>query len=99
MTKIDFKKTQKALYLPSAKIIELIDAPPMQYAMIDGKGPPGNDICIAALGGYTPSAMGSNFVTSLNWNKTMLSPHWRGFGGRKIIPRIHQIGAMNGCGR
>ena len=32
MTKIDFKKTQKALYLPSAKIIELIDVPPMQYA-------------------------------------------------------------------
>ena len=40
MTKIDFRKTQKALYLPSAKTIELIDVPPRQYAMIDGKGPP-----------------------------------------------------------
>ena len=66
MTKIDFRKTQKALYLPSAKTIELIDVPPRQYAMIDGKGPPGNDIYIAALGGYTPSAMGSNFVPNLN---------------------------------
>jgi len=63
---IDFKKTRKALYLTSAKIIELIDVPPMQYAMIDGKGSPGNDSCIAALGGYTPSAMGSNFVLNLN---------------------------------
>lgn len=99
MIMIDFKKTRKALYLTSAKIIELIDVPPMQYAMIEGKGSPGNDICIAALGGYTPSAMGSNFVPNLNRNKTMLSPHWRGFDRRKIIPRIDQIGAMNGCGR
>ena len=58
MTKIDFKKTQKALYLPSAKTIELIDVPPMQYAMIDGKGPPATTPISQPLGGYTPSAMG-----------------------------------------
>ena len=67
MTKIDFRKTQKALYLPSAKTIELIDVPPSQYAMIDGKGPPPATTPISQLlGGYILSAMESNFVPNLN---------------------------------
>lgn len=39
--KIDFKKTMKALYAPSAKQgLHLIDVPPTRYLMIDGEGDP-----------------------------------------------------------
>ncbi|MEX3008302.1 GyrI-like domain-containing protein [Hoeflea sp. TYP-13] len=41
MEKIDFKKTMKPLFAPSAKKFELIDVPPLQFLMIDGKGRPG----------------------------------------------------------
>jgi hypothetical protein len=40
MTKIDFKKTLKYLYQPSAKKFEVVDVPPMQFLMIDGHGDP-----------------------------------------------------------
>ena len=41
-TKIDFKKTLKALYLPSANEVTEIDVPEMQFLMIDGIGSPGD---------------------------------------------------------
>jgi hypothetical protein len=40
MTKIDFKKEYKDLYQPTSKTFELVDVPPMQYLMIDGRGDP-----------------------------------------------------------
>ncbi|MBN1992969.1 MAG: GyrI-like domain-containing protein [Anaerolineae bacterium] len=40
MTKLDFKKELKHLYQPSAKKFEVVDVPPMQYLMIDGRGDP-----------------------------------------------------------
>lgn len=40
--KIDFKKTMKDLYQPSAKEPVLIDVPEMQFLMIDGMGSPGD---------------------------------------------------------
>ncbi len=40
MVKIDYKKEFKHLYKPSAKKIELIDVPEMNFLMIDGKGDP-----------------------------------------------------------
>jgi hypothetical protein len=78
MTKIDFKKTQKALYLPSAKTIELIDVPPMQYAMIDGKGPPGNDTYIAALGWLYPVSYGIKFRSKLELKQDYVVPPLEG---------------------
>ncbi len=42
MKKIDLKKELKQFYRPSAKKISIIDIPPMNYLMIDGKGDPGN---------------------------------------------------------
>ena len=36
MITLDLKKELKALYLPSAKQVELIDVPPLQFAMIEG---------------------------------------------------------------
>ncbi|MCC3860681.1 GyrI-like domain-containing protein [Pseudemcibacter aquimaris] len=40
MGKIDFKKELKHLYKPSAKIVEIVDVPSLNYLMIDGQGDP-----------------------------------------------------------
>jgi hypothetical protein len=38
--KVDLKKTLKHLYRPSAKEFAVVEVPPMQYLMIDGRGDP-----------------------------------------------------------
>lgn len=40
MEKIDFKKQLKHLYNASAKEVVIVDVPPMNYLMVDGKGDP-----------------------------------------------------------
>lgn len=40
MTKIDFKKELKHLYKASAKKVDVVDVPQMNYIMIDGTGAP-----------------------------------------------------------
>jgi len=40
MEKIDYKKELKELYKPSAKKVDIINVPEMNYLMIDGKGDP-----------------------------------------------------------
>jgi len=40
MEKIDFKKELKHLYKPSAKKVEIVDVPEMNFLMIDGEGDP-----------------------------------------------------------
>ncbi len=40
MEKIDYKKQLKHLYAPSAKTVELVDVPQMNFLMVDGKGNP-----------------------------------------------------------
>ncbi len=40
MKKIDFKKELKHLYKPSAKKVEFVEVPEMNFFMIDGKGDP-----------------------------------------------------------
>ena len=40
MRKIDYKKELKHLYRPSAKKVEAVDVPRMNFLMIDGKGDP-----------------------------------------------------------
>jgi hypothetical protein len=37
MDKLDLRKQYKHLYLPSAKQVEVVDVPPLQFAMIDGE--------------------------------------------------------------
>ncbi len=44
MEKVDFKKTMRHLYLPSSKDFELIEIPPMNFLMIDGKGNPNTSL-------------------------------------------------------
>jgi len=41
MKKIDLKKEQKELYRPSNKKVAVINVPPINYLMINGKGNPG----------------------------------------------------------
>jgi hypothetical protein len=41
MSKIDFKKELKQLYQPTAREFTLVEVPPMNFLMIDGKGDPG----------------------------------------------------------
>ncbi len=43
MQKIDFKKTLKHLYLPSAGKAVLVDIPSMNYLMVDGAGDPNTE--------------------------------------------------------
>ena len=40
MGKIDYKKELKHLYRPSAKKIEIVDVPQMNFLMVDGEGDP-----------------------------------------------------------
>ena len=40
MEKIDYKKQLKHLYRPSAKKIEIVEVPQMNFLMIDGEGDP-----------------------------------------------------------
>lgn len=40
MSKIDLKKELKYLYRPSTKEVGIVDVPPMNYLMIDGRGDP-----------------------------------------------------------
>lgn len=40
MKKVDYRKEMKGLYAPSAKKVELVEVPAMNYLMIDGKGDP-----------------------------------------------------------
>lgn len=40
MKKIDYKKELKPLYNPSAKKVETVDVPEMNFLMVDGKGDP-----------------------------------------------------------
>ena len=37
MDKLDLRKTYKHLYQPSAKKVEVVEVPPLQFAMIDGE--------------------------------------------------------------
>jgi hypothetical protein len=48
MKKIDFKKELKSLYSASAKNVEVIDVPKMNFLMIDGKGDPNTSADFAA---------------------------------------------------
>jgi hypothetical protein len=40
MEKIDFKKQLKHLYAPSARKVEIVEVPPMNFLMVDGEGDP-----------------------------------------------------------
>jgi len=44
METLDLRKQYKHLYQPSAKKVEVVDVPPLQFAMVDGEIPPGGQV-------------------------------------------------------
>lgn len=78
MSKIDFKKTQKALYQPSSKTITLVDVPQMQFVMIDGKGPPGNAAYTNALSWLYPISYGIKFRSKIELGQDYVVPPLEG---------------------
>lgn len=42
MEKLDLRKQYRHLYLPSAKVVEVVDVPPFQFALVDGQIEPGS---------------------------------------------------------
>ena len=62
MTKLDFKKTDKALYTAPTDGWVQIDVPEMQFLMIDGQGDPNGNDYAAALGALYPMAYGVKFA-------------------------------------
>lgn len=48
MPKIDLKQDLKHLYNPSAKVVTVVDVPPMNFLLIDGSGNPNTSLEYAA---------------------------------------------------
>ncbi|MGZ0706929.1 GyrI-like domain-containing protein [Coraliomargarita sp. W4R53] len=49
LKKVDYKSELKSLYKPSAKRVDAVNVPAMQYLMVDGAGTPGSDSYIEAI--------------------------------------------------
>jgi len=74
-SKVDFKKTLKELYLPSAKEVAEIDVPEMQFLMIDGIGSPGDSKEYQdALAALYPIAFKTKFLSKANGKDYVVPP-------------------------
>lgn len=62
MKKIDFKKELKHLYKPSAKKVEIVDVPRMNFLMVDGEGEPGSTTFQEAIEALFPLAYTLKFM-------------------------------------
>ncbi len=62
MTKIDYKKELKHLYKPSARKVERVDVPTLNFLMIDGKGEPGGTAYTHAVEALYPVAYTLKFM-------------------------------------
>ena len=73
--KVDFKKTQKELYLPSPKEVVVIDVPEMQFLMIDGMGSPGDSQEYQdALAALYPVAFKTKFLSKAKGKDYVVLP-------------------------
>ncbi|HAA15050.1 MAG TPA: hypothetical protein DCE41_26490 [Cytophagales bacterium] len=62
MEKIDLKKELKHLYKPSAKKVEWVEVPAMNFLMVDGMGEPESQAYQEALESLFPMAYGLKFA-------------------------------------
>ena len=76
--RVDFKKTLKSLYAPSKKDFSLVEVPAMNFMMIDGAGPPGNDIYGAALAWLYPISYGLKFMSKTALERDYVVPPLEG---------------------
>ena len=78
MAKIDFKKTLKPLYGPTAKDFSVVTVPNMQFIMIDGAGVPGNAAYVGALAWLYPLSYGLKFRSKNTLQKDYVVPPLEG---------------------
>lgn len=76
--KIDFKKTLKHLYVPSAKEFSVVDVPLMQYLMVDGKGAPGGDSYAQAVEWLYATAYPIKFISKIDHGRDYVVPPLEG---------------------
>ncbi len=74
-TKVDFKKTMKNFYFPSAKEVVMVEVPEMQFLMIDGMGSPGDSQeYLEALGALYPIAFKTKFLSKAKGKDYVVPP-------------------------
>lgn len=78
MAKVDFKKTLKTLYAPSKKDFSIIEVPRMNFVMIDGAGPPGNDAYVEACEWLYPISYGLKFMSKTDLDRDYVVPPLEG---------------------
>lgn len=78
MTKVDFKKTLKPLYNPSAKDFTIIEVPTLLYLMIDGHGTPGNQAYQDALEALYGVAYNLKFTSKVTLERDYVVPPLQG---------------------
>ena len=78
MQKTDFKKTLKSLYAPSKKDFVLVDVPAMNFIMIDGSGPPGNEQYVQACEWLYPLSYKLKFMSKQTLERDYVVPPLEG---------------------
>lgn len=82
MAKLDLKKEYKNLFLPKKDVFTIVDVPPLQYLMVDGKGDPNTAPefieAVSALFGvaYTTKFMLSRRDKSMDYGVAPLEGLW-----------------------
>ncbi len=75
MEKVDFKKTLKHLYKPSAKTVGQVDVPEMNFLMVDGQGDPGSSQAFQeAMEALYPMAFTLKFMSKENGSDYVVPP-------------------------
>lgn len=74
MEKVDFKKTLKDLYRPSAKDFTILEVPEMQFVMVDGVGDPGGEVYAEALGWLYAVSYAIKFVSKIDLEQDYVVP-------------------------
>lgn len=78
MDKTDFKKTLKHLYRPSTKDFELVEVPVMQFLKVDGKGAPGGEAYLEAVGWLYAVAYPIKFLSKIDLERDYTVPPLEG---------------------
>lgn len=76
--KIDFKKTLKHLYQPSAKEFAVVEVPSMQFLMINGQGAPESEAYVDAVGWLYAVAYPIKFGSKTELGKDYVVPPLEG---------------------
>lgn len=76
--KVDFKKTLKHLYRPSAKAFSIVDVPQMQFIKVDGRGAPGNDAYVDAVSWLYATSYPIKFMAKIDLGRDYVVPPLEG---------------------